>query len=79
MTCCNLKGVVVATNIEESPPMLEFLAHYKQVCLEEKKIPLAFCLTKQKLGAISLWRGQKVSVLGILNFQGVNQVFAKVQ
>jgi ribosomal protein L7Ae-like RNA K-turn-binding protein len=67
-----LKGVVVATNLETGVDVLDNLLLDLKTLSEEKEIPFVISLSKRKLGK-ALGKSMKQSVVGITNLDGVHQ------
>ena len=42
------------------------------------QIPLVFAFDRYKLGCLTKYQGQNVSCVGIINFQGANDIFKRV-
>ena len=66
-----LKGVIVATNLEEAPELGDLISALSRDCLE-KEVPLLFSLTRRRMGK-ALGKSMKQSLVGIVNLDGVYQ------
>ena len=69
--------IIIATNIEKvdgDRGLDEFLYNMIKEC-QSQDIPVVFAMTRQQLGTVCKYRGEKASVVGIFNFQGANDEF----
>lgn len=73
----NLKMVILATDmekVEEENGIDNFMIELMALCMK-LKVPYVFSVNRFKLGCLAKVRGQKVSAVGVLNFQGANEEF----
>jgi selenocysteine insertion sequence-binding protein 2 len=66
-----LKGVVVATNLEDAPELEGLITNLSRDCAA-REVPLLFALTRRKMGK-ALGKSMKQSLVGIVNLDGVHQ------
>lgn len=72
-----LKGVILAVNLEEADELHRLVAELEATC-KEKEIPFIHCLTRRRLGK-ALGKSMKQSVVGIFNLDGVHQDWKSLQ
>jgi ribosomal protein L7Ae-like RNA K-turn-binding protein len=72
-----LRGVVVATNLEAGVEALDNLILDVKKMSDQKEIPFVIALSKRKLGK-AVGKSMKQSVVGITNLDGVHQDWKRI-
>ena len=72
-----LKGIIVAVNIEEAEDLLQLVDGIRTSCIE-KEIPFLRGLTRRRMGK-ALGKSMKQSLVGIVNLDGVHQDWKALQ
>ena len=75
-----LKMVILATNLEkvdQDRGTDEVICKLMQTC-RRMQVPLVFAFDRYKLGCLAKFQGQKVSCVGISNFQGANEIYNRL-
>lgn len=71
-----LKGVIIATNLEVVPELLSMVSALRDECTE-RQVPLIFSLTRRRLGK-AVGKSMKQSLVGIVSLEGVHQVWKQI-
>ena len=72
--------VILATNmekVEEEKGIDEVVADMASTC-RRMDVPLVYSMNRYRLGCLSKFKGQNVSAVGIMNFQGANEEFNRL-
>lgn len=76
----NIKLLVVTPNIEKiecEGGLDSFLTRIFTMC-RAQKVPVVFALSMSKLGLVAKSKGTKVALLGVLKYQGSEELFREV-
>ena len=72
--------IIMATNLEKVESERgtdEVINKLVQTC-RIMNVPLVFALDRYTLGCLSKYQGQKVSCVGVTNFQGANEIYSRL-
>ena len=72
--------VILATDmekVEQKSGIDEVVLQIAEEC-RSRGVPLVFTMGRQRLGALTKFKGQKVGACGVMNFQSANLEFAKL-
>ena len=75
-----MKMIILATDLEKvdyERGTDEVINELVQTC-RRMQVPLVFSYDRYKLGCLAKYQGQKISCVGILNFQGANDIFNRL-
>jgi selenocysteine insertion sequence-binding protein 2 len=71
-----LKGVIIATNLEVVPELHSMVSALRDECTE-RQVPVIFSLTRRRLGK-AVGKSMKQSLVGIVSLEGVHQVWKQI-
>ena len=71
-----LKGVVIATNLEEVDELTNMITSFRDDCAQ-REVPLVFALSRRRMGK-ALGKSMKQSLVGIWNLDGVHQSWKQI-
>lgn len=75
-----IKMVILATDlekVEQEKGTDEVINVIAQTC-RKMEVPLVYAFDRNRLGCLAKNKGQKVSCVGVCNFQGANEIYGKL-